>query len=291
MRPNTDAETGMDPQTRRRFIGVAATLLLGGSGALLYTRYVEPEWLEITRRRLPVKRLPSALQGKTLVQLSDIHVGPKVSAQYVADTFAKVRTLAPDIVVYTGDLVSLHPELYENTERAYAELPRGRLGTVGILGNHDYGLNWREPNVAARLSAIVGAAGLPMLVNDVAEIAGLQFVGMGDVWAGTFDAAAAFAKCDPKEPAIVLSHNPDSADMTGWGAYDGWILSGHTHGGQCKPPFLPPPILPVKNRRYTSGEIALERGRRMYVSRGVGTVMPVRFNVRPEVVVFELVSE
>ena len=57
------------------------------------------------------------------------------------------------------------------------------------------------------------------------------------------------------KPALVLSHNPDTADVPGWLGYEGWILSGHTHGGQCKPPFLPPPLLPVRNRRYTSGEI------------------------------------
>jgi uncharacterized protein len=70
--------------------------------------------------------------------------------------------------------------------------------------------------------------------------------------------------------------------------YEGWILSGHTHGGQCKPPFLPPPLLPVRNRRYTAGEFPLTGGRRLYISRGVGHLLPVRFNVRPEVTVFEL---
>ena len=70
--------------------------------------------------------------------------------------------------------------------------------------------------------------------------------------------------------------------------YEGWILSGHTHGGQCKPPFLPPPLIPVRNRRYTSGEIDATGGRRLYISRGVGHTMMVRFNVRPEVTVFTL---
>ncbi len=93
-----------------------------------------------------------------------------------------------------------------------------------------------------------------------------------------------------RRAAIVLSHNPDTVDLPGWGNYEGWILSGHAHGGQCKPPFLPPPLLPVRNRRYTAGEFALDGGRRMYISRGVGHLLQVRFNVRPEVTVFELRS-
>ena len=58
--------------------------------------------------------------------------------------------------------------------------------------------------------------------------------------------------------------------------------------GQCKPPFLPPPLLPVSNRRYVAGEIELTGNRRMYVSRGVGHLLRVRFNVRPEIPVFML---
>ncbi|HEX2860069.1 MAG TPA: hypothetical protein VHN79_00430, partial [Lacunisphaera sp.] len=70
--------------------------------------------------------------------------------------------------------------------------------------------------------------------------------------------------------------------------YQGWILAGHTHGGQCKPPFLPPPLLPVRNRRYTAGEFDLGDGRKLYINRGLGHLLRVRFNVRPEVTVFRL---
>jgi hypothetical protein len=99
---------------------------------------------------------------------------------------------------------------------------------------------------------------------------------------------AGFRALPARAAAIVLSHNPDTADLPGWGAYSGWILSGHTHGGQCKPPFLPPPLLPVRNRRYTCGEFELAGGRRLYISRGVGHLQRVRFNVRPEITVFRM---
>ena len=75
------------------------------------------------------------------------------------------------------------------------------------------------------------------------------------MWAKQFQPAAALAYRNAAKPALVLSHNPDTADEPGWLGYEGWILSGHTHGGQCKPPFLPPPVIPVRNKRYTSGEI------------------------------------
>ncbi|MFT6811056.1 MAG: putative MPP superfamily phosphohydrolase [Saprospiraceae bacterium] len=87
---------------------------------------------------------------------------------------------------------------------------------------------------------------------------------------------------------LVLCHNPDVCDLNVWNNYKGWILSGHTHGGQCKLPFLNPPVLPVKNGRYTSGEIDLRDGRMLYINRALGHLLQARFDVRPEITVFEL---
>jgi predicted MPP superfamily phosphohydrolase len=73
-----------------------------------------------------------------------------------------------------------------------------------------------------------------------------------------------------------------------WNGYRGWILSGHTHGGQCKPPFFAPPVIPVRNRRYTAGAFDLYDGRWLYINRGLGYLHRVRFNARPEITVFTL---
>jgi len=89
---------------------------------------------------------------------------------------------------------------------------------------------------------------------------------------------------------IALVHNPDAADEQAWPAFSGWMLAGHTHGGQCKPPFLPPPLLPVKNKRYVAGEVQVDAARTLYISRGVGHLIRARFLVRPEIALFTLRS-
>jgi predicted MPP superfamily phosphohydrolase len=127
-----------------------------------------------------------------------------------------------------------------------------------------------------------------VLRNQILDVEGLQIAGFDDIWAKRFDPRPVVAALRAERPALALSHNPDTVDLPGWDGYHGWILSGHTHGGQCKPPFLPPPLLPVRNRRYTAGEFELSGGRRLYINRGVGHLTRVRFNVRPEVTVFEL---
>ena len=217
-----------------------------------------------------------------------MHVGPRVADSYILETFRRVDALAPDIVVYTGDFTSYEPGIFAHAERVYASLPRGRQATLGILGNHDYGPGWSHPEIAARLADQFRAAGVHVLRNEATEVAGLQIAGLDDLWAHRFDPVRGLAALDPSRPAIVLSHNPDTVDRPGWEQFRGWILSGHTHGGQCKPPFLPPPLLPVQNRRYTAGEFALSGERRLYISRGIGHLLQVRFNVRPEVTIFDL---
>ncbi len=273
--------------TRRQLL---ASLTAAGLGAIgLYTWRVEPHWLQFTYPRLPISGLPRELEGRTLAQISDLHVGPKVDDDYIISSFRRVQELTPDFVVFTGDWITYRgPRQFEQLRRVMAHVPHGRLATIGILGNHDYGFKWRMLDVAEQVVAIVRSAGVTVLRNQACAVAGLQFLGLDDLWSPRFDPVELLAQKGQDPSTVVLCHNPDAADHPVWGQYQGWILAGHTHGGQCKPPFLPPPLLPVNNKRYTSGEFSLSGNRSLYISRGVGHLLRVRFNVRPEIPVFRL---
>ena len=271
--------------TRRRFLSLAGATT---AAVCLYTWRWEPHWLQVVRKKLAVKNLPDRLAGATLAHLTDIHIGPRVDDDYLLDVFDRVRSFNPEIVVYTGDFTSYHSDITAHARRVFAHLPRGSLGSFGVLGNHDYGIGWKDVALADELVNLAEGAGVQILRNEIADVDGLKVVGLDEFWANRFEPEQALAPLDSHSASIVLSHNPDTADQDGWGDYSGWILAGHTHGGQCKPPFLPPPLLPVENRRYTSGEFALSGGRRMYINRGIGHLLRVRFNVRPEVTLFEL---
>jgi predicted MPP superfamily phosphohydrolase len=271
---------------RRRAI---KSLVAAGLGVGLYTWRIEPHWLEFTYPVLPVSGLPRELEGRTLAQISDLHIGPKVDDDYILQSLRRVQDLSPDFVVVTGDWITYRgPQQIEQLRRIIPNMPRGRLGTVGILGNHDYGFNWRMIDVANQVAATVRAEGVTLLRNESVTITGLQFIGLDDLWSPRFEPEKVLAQKAEDSSTVVLCHNPDAADRAVWGKYQGWILAGHTHGGQCKPPFLPPPLLPVKNKHYTAGEIELSGNRRLYISRGVGHLLRVRFNVRPEIAVFRL---
>lgn len=275
--------------SRRQFLAAGAAAAAGAAvGA--YTWGVEPHWVEVVRRQMPLAGLPPALAGRTLLHLSDIHVGPRVSSAYLIDALRTAAALEPDFVAMTGDFVSYR------TAHQYAELarvlrwaPRGRLGTVAALGNHDYGDGWRHLDVADAVSSVVRDAGATVLRNRRAVLGGVQFAGLGDLWSPEFPAAPeTLATLDRAVPTVVLCHNPDALDRPIWDGVRGWVLAGHTHGGQCKPPFLPPPILPVQNKRYSAGAIDVGPGRTLYINRGLGHLYQVRFNARPELTLFTL---
>lgn len=274
--------------TRRGFLRVGTGAAVAGAGTLGYTIFVEPFWLEFVERDLSISHLPVDLKGKTLVQISDIHVSGRVSEKYLAESFERISALDPDIVVYTGDFITLDDKTDERMRALFPKLPVGKLGTAAVLGNHDYGVLWKGEVWAQKIITMLAARGISVLRNEVLDISGLQIVGMDDLWADLFSAEEAFGKMEAERAAIVLTHNPDSVDKGGWGGYQGWILAGHTHGGQCKPPFLPPPLLPVENRRYSSGHISLGDGRELYINRALGYLHSVRFNARPEVTIFTL---
>jgi uncharacterized protein len=275
--------------TRRRLLAAGAVLAAGGTG--LYTWRVEPHWIEIVKRDLPITGLPAGLRDRTLVQISDLHAGDSVDNDYLIDAVKRVASLQPALTVITGDFMTCEStEHIDTVSRVLEHLQPGPLGCFAILGNHDYTLSWSRMDVADALARRLSELGIHVLRNECRLVEGLQLVGLDDFWSPCFKPAAIIPKVNWQRPALTLCHNPDAVDRPSLANCRGWILSGHTHGGQCKPPFLPPPLLPVANRRYTSGDFDLGNDRHLYINRGVGHLLRVRFNVRPEITAFRLRS-
>lgn len=264
---------------------------LSAVGALpfLYSWQIEPFWVEFVERKLPIKNLPEHLEGKILMQISDLHVGNRFDWNFLIESFQKAKNYNPDFVVYTGDYVNHGTaEDHESLKKVMDIAVYGHLGTYGILGNHDYGADWKDLGSSEEICRILQNHGVRMMNNEQIEAHGLNIIGFDDLWSPNFDPMKVMKHYDPEKANLVLCHNPDVCDLDVWNGYQGWILSGHTHGGQCRIPGVITPILPVKNRKYISGEIDLEDGRMLYINRAIGHSFQVRFMVRPEITVFKL---
>ena len=271
---------------KKSFYGLAGFGLLGG----LYSWQIEPFWVEFVKQKIPIKNLPKHLIGKTLMQISDIHIGKRFDYNYVIKSFEKAKQYKPDFVVYTGDFITTHNDKvqYDDLEKVLKNCVKGQLGTVGILGNHDYGKNFAQQEDGDKITKMAIGSGISILRNEQLDFEGLNFIGFDDYWGPNFQPEKVMNDYNKLKANIVLCHNPDVCDLDVWNDYQGWILSGHTHGGQVKPPFLDAPVVPVKNKKYTSGKFDLTNNRTLYINRALGHLWQIRFNVRPEITIFEL---
>jgi predicted MPP superfamily phosphohydrolase len=281
------------PISRRKFI--RRTAVAAATAAAVYAVGVEPRWVSVERRQLPIPDLPESLAGKIAVQISDLHIGSRVGDEYLRAQFDYVKSISPDFVFFTGDFLDSPSDWHlGKAEPFLKEFPRGSIGTACVLGNHDFGCGQSEvikyATNTSRLIDLFERADLNLLLDQSVDLGGLHVAGLRDFWFGGFDrqSAALAIESVRSQPAIVLSHNPDTVDLPIWDSYRSWVLCGHTHGGQCNFPLVGAPVLPVANKRYVAGSYDIQGGHKMYISRGIGHTHRVRFMARPEITIFDL---
>jgi len=282
--------------SRRGFLKLCGGGLLAAGAAGAYARFVEPQWPTVEPVAMDFPDLPAALEGLRIAQLSDLHLSPRVPGAYLREQFERTVALSPDVIVLTGDFITRADSRYHDELTELLGVLQAPLGVYAVLGNHDWGVYQGVfpvhigPTWADRIVKAVTAAGVRVLRNESHTIARgdaqLQLVGLEDLWSGSCDPATAFREVDPALPRFALAHNPDT--IINLKEYPcRWVLSGHTHGGQVRIPFFGAPILPVVNRRFDAGLVHVGT-QRLYVNRGIGHLIPIRFNCRPEITLFTL---
>lgn len=240
---------------------------------------------------MPLRDLPAALEGKRLVHLSDLHVSQWISHDYLQHAVSQAAELKPDIAVITGDLMTAYgPEQVEPTVDILRNLRPDQCAVFAVPGNHDYGKFCAHGEHVSALHSAMQRQGMRLLRNETVTHEGLQIVGLDELLARRFRPIDALRTFDPSRNGIALTHNPDTVDFRGWTGFSGWVLAGHTHGGQCRLPYFGAPIVPIRNRRYTAGEVPLTKGRNLYVNRGLGYIYRVRFYCTPEITLFRLTN-
>lgn len=266
--------------------------------------------LSVENVTVAIADLPKSLQGTKLVQLSDFHYdGLRLSEEMLESAIATTNEAEPDLIVLTGDYVTDDPSPIHQLVLRLKHL-QSRLGIYAILGNHDIYYSHSQAEVTKALNNI----DIPVLWNEIAYPLGkeLPLVGLADYWSPSFNLKPVMSQLDPKTPRIVLSHNPDTAQVLKQWRVD-LQLSGHTHGGQITLPGGSPAISLYKNIRRNLPK-SIRRwipfmqkdcakvvrhwewaqgfhqvgNNQMYVNRGLGTYLPGRLFCPPEVTVITL---
>ena len=279
-------------EERRLFLarasaGAALAATGGVAGYGIWRAFHTPVVSEVAVR-LP--GLPKALDGFSIVQLSDVHVGPLIQRRFMDAVVAQCNGLKPDLVCITGDLMDGGVKDLGHAMGALTNL-RSRHGTYFVTGNHEYysgDLEWAEA---------LEKMGLVVLRNRHVSVgepgASFDMVGVDD-WAAersgyprarSYDLEKALAGRDPERAAVLLAHQP-----AGWrearAAGVGLQLSGHTHGGQ----FFPFNMVISAMWEHDAGLFS-EGNSHLYVSRGTGFWgPPLRVGAAPEIVKVTLLA-
>lgn len=258
----------LDPERRAllsRFLGVAAALVAGGLGLVAMRSGLAR--VALREVRVELSRLPKELDGLTIVQLTDVHVGPTIRRDFIEHIVEETNAANPDVIAITGDLVDGTVEELREHVAPLANL-RARHGVYFVTGNHEYYSGaeaWCEE--LTRL-------GLRVLRNERVSIgrdgASFDLAGIDDHQASQFgnghgaDLPRALEGRDPSRELVLLAHQPRAvfeAQEHGVGLQ----LSGHTHGGQIWPwRYMVRLQQPVVSGLVQFGQTLL------YVSNGTG---------------------
>jgi predicted MPP superfamily phosphohydrolase len=289
----------LDPSStsRRRFLEqtavlVSATPFVAAGYGLLYGRLD----VEVVRQGIHLAHLPKVFEGFRIAQLSDVHLGPFTTADYIRHCVAITNGLNPDLVVLTGDYICWNPQTEGEAVRALAGL-RAPHGVFGCLGNHE-----EEGKIEESITRSFTAQGIRILRQERAAIRlsgeTLNLIGMDEPrgedggWEGDVYRRLRQVKglVMPGTVNILLLHYPAVFDyVTELGIAIDLTLAGHTHGGQLSLDFVHRGLnLGRLVTHYVSGWYEKD-GRQLYVNRGIGTTgFPIRLGARPEISVFEL---
>jgi predicted MPP superfamily phosphohydrolase len=273
------------PINRRKFIKRVAAAGIAAIAA--DSMLIEPNRPRLIRKEIALRRWPSRLDGFTIALLSDFHYDPYFSVHPIRSAVEIVNGLHPDLIALTGDFVSV--PWFGNTAKAAGDAePCAHLleklqaphGVWSVLGNHDVFAD------SDRVTSALHAVGISVISNQSVAIEkdGARFWlgGVDDVLAGIPDLPGALQSVPSEEAVVLMAHEPDYADYVAGYPVD-LQLSGHTHGGQVRIPFMRPLYLPALAKRYIWGLFKI-RELSLYTNAGIGTVgVPVRWNCPPEI--------
>lgn len=283
--------------TRRTFLkrafGMLITCIAAGTGGHYYAREIEPKLLEIKRQSIAHPLIPRSFDQFKIIQFSDTHLGFQYTIEQLNKLVDRINQLEPDIVFFTGDLID-QPNQFEESEKIVPILKKieAPFGKFAVYGNHDhggYGTHlYRE---------IIEACGFTLLQNESREIKLLDgsviyISGLDDALLGNPDIAKIANELPQDTFNILLSHEPDIV-LEAAGHPFHLQLSGHSHGGQVRLPFIGALYTPPYSDIYDEGLYTIQSAvpLLLYVNRGIGTTrLPFRFFSKPELTVFTLKS-
>lgn len=287
---------GLKYMNRRAFLkrttGFLISLIGLTGGTHYYSKEIEPSSLHIQKETIQSAKLTNAFHNKKIVQFSDTHLGFNYTVKDLKKLVKQINELAPDIIVFTGDLIDDPKQVNDTEEKKIIQAlqplhaPKGKYW---IYGNHDHGGYGTE-----KVFDIMTQAEFTLLQNSHTVIEEnnekLIIAGIDDLMLGKPNLSAALHQTNQDIFTILLAHEPDFADQAVKHAVD-VQLSGHSHGGQIRLPIVGHIYSPAFAEKYVLGKYTLKDKLQLFVNGGIGTTrVPYRLFCKPEIHEYTLQS-
>ncbi len=276
-----------DGAGRRMFLNAARGALFAVPAATLgYGTFIERTNIRLREETIPIPGLHPDLNGLRIVQLTDIHMSPFLTARELDRAVSMANETRSHVALVTGDLITGRGDPLDTCLDGVARL-RADAGVFGCLGNHEIYADVENyvTERGARLGVrFLRSASAPLKFGGAAiNLAGVDYQPMHKPYL-----AGAERMIQPGAFNILMSHNPDVFEVAADMGY-GLVIAGHTHGGQVRFEILRKDLniarffTPYVDGLYRRG------GSSIFVSRGIGTiVLPMRIGSTPEVALLRL---
>ena len=260
---------------------------------LAYGMLIERNTCQVKQVEIPFPTLPADFDGYQIVQLSDIHCRSFNHRQRALQRFVdKANALQPDLICFTGDIVTLRSEELNDFSHILRQL-HAPNGVVAIVGNHDYCTYGQEANGVQNVIKLEREMGWQVLLNSnimlrrgksSLAIVGVENISTSPHFPSKGDLARAMVGTQGTF-RILLSHDPTHWDKEVVGSDIPLTLSGHTHAAQTR-------LLGWSPARYfyTQWQGLYEKmGQYLYINQGLGeTIFPARIGAPPEITLITL---
>lgn len=260
-------------------------IIIIGLGFFFWSSEISTKGLIVKEYAVKNKKLPKNFVGTKIVHFSDLHFASTVHEKELKNIVEKINNLKPDICVFTGDLIEREYKLDEQKKDfMIKELGKikARLGKFAVIGNHDYEHEYFDE--------LLTEAGFQVLNNSHQLI--FNKTNTPIVIAGTtsllqshqkLDKTFSFQEKEKEEHfTIFLAHEPDTLKKARKYTID-LMLSGHSHGGQVRLPFIGAIITPLGSKTYYEEYYKVDETD-LYISSGIGTsTLRVRFFNKPSI--------
>ena len=275
-------------RSRRQFAKGAVLLPCAAVGASAYGAFSEKDATVVRNYDFPVENLGNALEGFSIVQLSDVHLGPFFDLAKLEELLTMTAQQKANVLVITGDLFDNPKDTLQAARLVDSFVDKFPQGIYYCRGNHEHfrGIALVEAALAdTRIHNLVNTSQLVLEDSRPLYIAGVDYPMQREQFQLLQDAYTSMAMENIPEGAVkvLLAHHPDFVESAARYNTE-LVLSGHTHGGQLGFMGVPlvPPVFRYMRGWYHEGNTAL------YVHCGNGSWFPFRMGCPPEIAVFHL---